>query len=42
MVVAWQEDDSDVECDLEAFPAVSNEALAEAAACVKVKLLSEI
>ncbi|CDP11508.1 unnamed protein product [Coffea canephora] len=34
------DDDSDLECDLEAFPAVSNEALAEAAACVKVLIAS--
>ncbi|KAL3504874.1 hypothetical protein ACH5RR_034715 [Cinchona calisaya] len=30
------DDDSDLECELEAFPAVCNEALTEAAACVKV------
>ncbi|CAI9116142.1 OLC1v1017218C2 [Oldenlandia corymbosa var. corymbosa] len=29
------DDDSDLECELEAFPAVSSDALAEAAACVK-------
>ncbi|KAL3514271.1 hypothetical protein ACH5RR_026988 [Cinchona calisaya] len=34
------DDDSDLECELEAFPAVSNEALAEAAACVKVLIAS--
>lgn len=31
-----QDDDSDLECDLEAFPDVSNEAATEATACVKV------
>nr|XP_043607083.1 uncharacterized protein LOC122579060 [Erigeron canadensis] len=30
------DDDSDLECELQAFPNVSNEASAEAAACVKV------
>ena len=42
MMLAWQDDDSDLECDLVAFTAVSNEALAEAAACVKVKLMYNI
>lgn len=32
------DDDSDLECDLEAFPPVSGEASAEAAACAKVLL----
>lgn len=32
----WQDDDSDLEYELEASPAVSSEASAEAAACVKV------
>ncbi|KAL8215542.1 hypothetical protein R6Q57_022379 [Mikania cordata] len=34
------DDDSDLECELEAFPNVSNEASAEAAACVKVLMAS--
>ncbi|KAM0018298.1 putative transcription factor MYB-HB-like family [Helianthus debilis subsp. tardiflorus] len=34
------DDDSDLECELEAFPTVSNEASAEAAACVKVLMAS--
>ncbi|XAR48493.1 hypothetical protein NMG60_11031327 [Bertholletia excelsa] len=34
------DDDSDLECELEAFPPVSNEALTEAAACVKVLIAS--
>ncbi|CAI9116141.1 OLC1v1017218C1 [Oldenlandia corymbosa var. corymbosa] len=34
------DDDSDLECELEAFPAVSSDALAEAAACVKVLIAS--
>lgn len=32
----FQDDDSDLEYELEAFPAVSAEASTEAAACVKV------
>lgn len=32
----WQDDDSDLEYELEAFPAVCGEASTEAAACVKV------
>ncbi|GLT79924.1 hypothetical protein SLA2020_513900 [Shorea laevis] len=34
------EDDSDLECELQPFPSVSNEASAEAAACVKVMIAS--
>ncbi|KAF5807798.1 putative transcription factor MYB-related family [Helianthus annuus] len=34
------DDDSDLECEREAFPTVSNEASAEAAACVKVLMAS--
>ncbi|XP_044511730.1 uncharacterized protein LOC123229817 [Mangifera indica] len=34
------DDDSDLECELEAFPDVSSEALTEAAACVKVLIAS--
>ncbi|KAK1406715.1 hypothetical protein QVD17_38323 [Tagetes erecta] len=34
------DDDSDLECELEAFPTVSSEASAEAAACVKVLMAS--
>ncbi|KAK4374373.1 hypothetical protein RND71_005050 [Anisodus tanguticus] len=36
------EDDSDLEYELEAFPAVSSEASAEAAACVKVLIASGV
>lgn len=36
------DDDSDLECELEAFPAVSPEASAEAAACVKVLIASGV
>ncbi|KAG8390077.1 hypothetical protein BUALT_Bualt01G0045900 [Buddleja alternifolia] len=35
------EDDSDLECELEAFPAPSREASAEATACVKVLIASD-
>ncbi|GKV33566.1 hypothetical protein SLEP1_g42058 [Rubroshorea leprosula] len=34
------EDDSDLECELQPFPSVSNQASAEAAACVKVMIAS--
>ncbi|XP_071711426.1 uncharacterized protein [Rutidosis leptorrhynchoides] len=34
------DDDSDLECELEAFPTVSNEASVEATACVKVLIAS--
>ncbi|GAA0149759.1 hypothetical protein LIER_08859 [Lithospermum erythrorhizon] len=34
------DDDSDLECELEAFPAISAEASAEASACVKVLIAS--
>lgn len=36
------DDDSDLECEVEAFPGVSTEASAEAAACVKVLIASGI
>jgi len=34
--IGLQDDDSDLEYEVEAFPTVSGEALIEAAACVKV------
>lgn len=34
--ICLQDDDSDLEYDLEAFPSISTEASAEATACVKV------
>ncbi|KAL2339990.1 hypothetical protein Fmac_007930 [Flemingia macrophylla] len=36
------DDDSDLECELEAFPSVSAESASEAAACVKVMIASRI
>ncbi|XP_028228400.1 uncharacterized protein LOC114409223 isoform X3 [Glycine soja] len=36
----FQDDDSDLECELEAFPPVSVECASEAAACVKVMIAS--
>lgn len=36
VIFCWQDDDSDLEHELEAFPAVSGEDSTEAAACVKV------
>jgi len=36
----FQEDDSDLECELEALPPVSVESASEAAACVKVHVLA--
>lgn len=39
-VVEPLDDDSDLECELEAFPSTSNEASSEAAACVKVLIAS--
>lgn len=38
----FQDDDSDLECELEAFPPVSVECASEAAACVKVNMLALI
>jgi len=36
----FQDDDSDLECELEALPPVSVESASEAAACVKVHVLA--
>lgn len=38
----FQDDDSDLECELEALPPVSVESASEAAACVKVHVLAQV